>query len=95
MTRRERRQRRSSEYKAGKEYDRLYSKGIGVRYDSWNGEYVARGTMVVPPPKCKLIDKGSKRRNRRVRATTVATPTVKATNVYVVGKMTAQSRTWV
>ena len=46
MNRRERRQQRSDTYKARQEYDRLYSKGIGVRFDSWNGEWVARGSFV-------------------------------------------------
>jgi hypothetical protein len=70
LNRRERRQQRSDTYKAGKAKERqqaindsYYSKGIGVRFDWFNGEYLARGSVVTATakhPKLQPIENAPK-----------------------------------
>ena len=77
MNRRERRQLRSDNYKAGKAIERrqaiddsYYSRGIGVRFDSWNGEYVARGSFVTATakhPKLQPIENAPKHQGAPIR----------------------------
>ena len=111
MNRRERRQLRSDNYKAGKARerdDRYYSKGIGVRFDWYNGEYLARGSVVTatakhpklghpdhaPKSQRVSIHKDSAKRTTHLRIAKRKTRTVEMDNAPKIAAYSGKYRGW-